>query len=144
MHHQLAPNKKAHRSAGPKGETPFLRRFGGPADPLEPAVDTRVFETYPVLAIISLLWTLPCSRIAGRLPKYNLARKKTFSSEDWQHVCKRMSDEFRARGLTEIVRWINDAGRKASTRKSDQDGVAFINAVDKLTAVLAWNAFAVC
>ena len=102
---------------------PFLTRFGGPADPLAPAVDTRVFETYPVLAIISLLWTLPCSRIAGRLPKYNPARKKTFSSEDWQHVCKRMSDEFRARGLTEIVRWINDAGRKASPRKSDQDGV---------------------
>ena len=29
---------------------PFLTRFGGPADPLEPVADTRVFETYPVLS----------------------------------------------------------------------------------------------
>ena len=102
---------------------PFLTRFGGPANPLHPAVNARVFETYPVLAIISLLWTLPCSRVAGRLPKYNPGRKRTFSSSDWQHVCNRTSDEFRERGLTEIVRWIDDAARKASPRKCDQDGV---------------------
>jgi predicted RNase H-like nuclease len=102
---------------------PFLTRFGGPADPLEPAVNVRVFETYPVLAIISLLWMLPCSRIAGRLPKYNPGRKKTFSISDWQHVCKRTSDEFRERGLSEIVQWIDDAAHKASPTKHDQDGV---------------------
>jgi predicted RNase H-like nuclease len=102
---------------------PFLTRFGGPANPLGPAVNARVFETYPVLAIISLLWTLPCSRVAGRLPKYNPGRKKTFSNSDWQHVCNRTSDEFRERGLTEIVRWINDAARRALPRKCDQDGV---------------------
>jgi hypothetical protein len=33
---------------------PFLTRFGGPADPLEPIADTRVFETYSVLAMIAL------------------------------------------------------------------------------------------
>jgi len=38
---------------------PFLPRFGGPADPLEPVEGTRVFETYPVLAMIALGWTLP-------------------------------------------------------------------------------------
>jgi predicted RNase H-like nuclease len=46
---------------------PFLTGFGGPTDPLEPVADTRVFETYPVLAMIALLWTLPDSRPAGRL-----------------------------------------------------------------------------
>jgi hypothetical protein len=38
---------------------PFLKRFGGPADPLEPIANTRVFETYPVIA---LGWILPDSR----------------------------------------------------------------------------------
>lgn len=66
---------------------PFLARFGGPADPLEPIADTRVFETYPVLTMLALGWTLPDSRAAGRLPKYNPARKKTFSISDWQYVC---------------------------------------------------------
>jgi predicted RNase H-like nuclease len=56
----------------------FLARFGGPADPLAPVVNTRVFETYPVLAMIALSWALPDSRPAGRLPKYNPERKKTF------------------------------------------------------------------
>jgi hypothetical protein len=35
---------------------PFLRRFGGPENPLKPVADTRVFETYPVLALIELGW----------------------------------------------------------------------------------------
>ncbi len=99
---------------------PFLSRFGGPADPLEPVVDTRVFETYPVLAMISLLWTLSDKRAAGRLPKYNPA-KKNFLNSDWQHVCGLASGAFRERGLMEIVRWIDDAARKTSPRKSDQD-----------------------
>jgi hypothetical protein len=33
---------------------PFLTRFGGPADPLEPIANSRVFETYAVLAMIGL------------------------------------------------------------------------------------------
>ena len=82
---------------------PFLTRFGGPADPLEPLVGTRVFETYPVLAIIALGWTLPDSRTTGRLPKYNPERKKTFSTSDWQHVCGLVSDAFRDRGLMGIA-----------------------------------------
>ena len=67
---------------------PFLTRFGGPADPLSPVVDTRVSETYPVLAIIALDWALPDHRIMGRLPKYNPSRRNTFSISDWQHLCK--------------------------------------------------------
>lgn len=62
---------------------PFLEQFGGAADPLDPAsVSSQVFETYPVLAMIALGWTLPDSRATGRLPKYNPGRRKTFSLSD--------------------------------------------------------------
>jgi hypothetical protein len=56
-----------------------VTRFGGPANPLERVADTRVFETYPVLAVMALGWTRPDARAAGHLPKYNPGRKKTFS-----------------------------------------------------------------
>ena len=88
-----------------------------------PVANSRVFETYPVLAMIALRWTLPDVRPAGRLPKYNSKRRQTFSISDWKHVCKKESGEFRARGLVEIVRWIEDATWKTSPRKSDQDGL---------------------
>jgi predicted RNase H-like nuclease len=102
---------------------PFLTRFGGPTDPLEPIADTRVFETYPVLAMIALGWMLPDSRAAGRLPKYNPERKKTFSVSDWQHVCALALGAFRHRGLMDIVGWLAAAAQKTSPRKSDQDGL---------------------
>jgi predicted RNase H-like nuclease len=102
---------------------PFLTRFGGPADPMRPIADTRVFETYPVLAIIALGWMLPDSRAAGRLPKYNPERKKTFSISDWEYVCGVLSGAFRELGLVDISRWINDAARNTSPRKSDQDSL---------------------
>ena len=102
---------------------PFLKRFGGPADPLEPIADTRVLETYPVLAMIALGWILPDSRAAGRLPKYNPERKKTFSISDWQYVCERLLGEFSGRGLTEIVQWISQATQSTSPRKCEQDGL---------------------
>lgn len=82
----------------------FLTRFGGAADPLEPVANTRVFETYPVLAMIALGCTLPDSRAAGRLPKYNPERRKTFSNSDWQHVCGLASGAFRERGLLPAMR----------------------------------------
>lgn len=102
---------------------PFLTRFGGPANPLEPVADTRVFETYPVLAMIALGWTLPDSRATGRLPKYNPERKKTFSTSDWQHVCRLVSGAFRERDIMGIVRWIDDAAQNGSSHKYDQDGL---------------------
>jgi predicted RNase H-like nuclease len=100
---------------------PFLTQFGGPADPLTPVADTRVFETYPVLAMIALGWTLPDTRTTGRLPKYNPQRRKTFSISDWQHVCKLASDAFRQRGLGVIAAWIDGVTQKTSPRKSEQD-----------------------
>jgi predicted RNase H-like nuclease len=98
----------------------FLTRFGGPADPLEPIANSRVFETYPVLAMIPLEWMLQDPRAAGRLPKYNPDRKRTFSISDWRYVCGQLSAAFCVRGLVEIVGWLT-AAQRASPRKDDQD-----------------------
>ena len=101
----------------------YLEQFGGPANPLVGPV-TGVIETYPVLTMIALGWTRPhCTRAGGRLPKYNPARKKTFSIEDWQHVCLCASKEFSDRGLRRIAQWIEEACEKPKPRKSDQDGL---------------------
>lgn len=102
---------------------PFLSRFGGPADPLNSVVNTRVFETYPVLAMIALGWTLPDHRVGGRLPKYNPARRKTFSISDWQHVCELAARAFHERGLLCMVKWINCVGQMISPQKCKQDGL---------------------
>ncbi len=99
----------------------FLSRFGGPADPFEPLGDTQVFETYPALVMIALDWMLPDSRPAGRLPKYNPERKRTFSVSDWRHVCQLTTTAFRERGLVAVVKWLDDIARKTVPRKSDQD-----------------------
>ena len=97
----------------------FLALFGGAADPLRPAAGTRVFETYPVLSMIALGWLLPDSRPANRLPKYN-PLNRNFSNTDWQFVCKQAAQEFRQRGLFEMVKWI-DSVPKTAPRKCDQD-----------------------
>jgi predicted RNase H-like nuclease len=98
----------------------FLTRFGGPADPWG-VENTRVFETYPVLAMIALGWILPDSRTTGRLPKYNPDRRKTFSITDWRYVCGLTSEFFRTRKLLSIVEWIESIANNQSPRKCDQD-----------------------
>lgn len=98
----------------------FLTRFGGPANPVEPLEGTRVFETYPVLAMIALGWTLPDSRHAGRLPKYNPTRR-TFSNADWRHVCQLTRDAVGEHGLPKLAGWLDAACKNAAPRKSDQD-----------------------
>lgn len=100
---------------------PFLARFGGPADPLEPIAGTRVFETYPVLAMIALGWVLTDSRPTGRLPKYNPKRRRTFLISDWRYVCGLLSGVFRECGLMDLVRWLNLAAQSTLPRKVDQD-----------------------
>jgi predicted RNase H-like nuclease len=101
---------------------PFLDQFGGAADPFA-AVNGNalVFETYPVLAMIALGWLREDARAAGRLPKYNPERKKTFSLDDWQFVCDMAALAFHERGLAGISRWIFEARELARPRKSDQD-----------------------
>ena len=54
----------------------FLSKFGGAADPLHPAGETWVLETYPALTMISLGWLMEDPRPTGRLPKYNPLRRK--------------------------------------------------------------------
>jgi predicted RNase H-like nuclease len=115
---------------------PFLARFGGPANPVAPAGPTLVFETYPVLAIIALGWALPDARPAGRLPKYNPARKETFTISDWQHVCGKARAEFRNRGLQHFVEWLEDAAANPAPRKRDQDR---LDAVLCLLVPSAWR-----
>ena len=99
---------------------PFLSRCGGVADPIQFLNVGCIFETYPVLVLIALGWTLPDARSLGRLPKYNPVRKKTFSQPDWQHVCSLASNQFSERGLSTIANWLGTAGN-GCPRKADQD-----------------------
>ena len=101
---------------------PFLNRFGGPADFLACTRPTEVFETYPVLTIIARGWIIgDPHRITGRLPKYNPARKRTFSSSDWEFLCGKLLETFEGYGLAIIADWIKSIRFLASPRKGDQD-----------------------
>jgi predicted RNase H-like nuclease len=100
----------------------FLAGLGGAADPFDDAQSTRVLETYPVLAIIALGWTLPDKeRPAGRLPKYNPERRKTFAISDWTHVCRTTSVWLATAGARESAAWAEGAAIKTKPTKSDQD-----------------------
>ena len=82
----------------------FLHRFGGPANPLALTNPTDVFETYPVLTIIAMGWTLPDIRPKGRLPKYNPVRRKTFQQDDWRYLSTEMAEAVRETGPRENQR----------------------------------------
>ena len=100
----------------------FLAGFGGAANPFNDAQSTRVLETYPVLAIMALGWTLADEeRPAGRLPKYNPQRRKTFATSDWAHVCRRTSMRLAAEGAPESAAWAETAATNTKPTKSDQD-----------------------
>ena len=100
----------------------FLAGFGGAADPFGEAPSTRVLETYPVLTMIALGWTLPdAERPAGRLPKYNPERRKTFAIADWAHVCRAISTNLAADGAAELATWAETAATNPKPTKSDQD-----------------------
>ena len=116
-------NKRRDDMFGPAAPVwEFLGEFGGAADPFGDVHCTRVFETYPVLAIIALGWTLPDpDRPAGRLPKYNPERRKTFAIADWAHVCRMTSKSLAADGSPELAAWVENAATKRKPAKSDQD-----------------------
>jgi predicted RNase H-like nuclease len=78
-------------------------------------------ETYPVLALIALGWTLPGARSTGRLPKYNPQRSKTFSVSDWRHLCGLIEQALRKHGLPVHADWVTKAAQSTSPRKGDQD-----------------------
>lgn len=98
----------------------FLRCFGDAREPLSPTNRSIVFETYPVLAIIALGWTLPDQQRKERLPKYNPARRRTFHQNDWEHLCIKIIKEFQRAGLENIKGWI-DSRRERKPTKGDQD-----------------------
>lgn len=99
----------------------FLNRFPVPRNPESLCEKILTLETYPVLTLIALGWLLPGTRLRGRLPKYNPARKKTFSVEDWKFVCEQASETFRNRGIAEIGAWLAEARGLRSPSKADQD-----------------------
>lgn len=89
---------------------------------LGPPQSIWVLETYPVLAIIALGWTLADQeRPGGRLPKYNPERRKTFAISDWAPVCRTTSARLTAEGAPELAAWAETAATKTKPTKSDQD-----------------------
>ncbi len=100
---------------------PFLARFGGAADISRRVRATTVVETFPVVAIIAWGWVLEDERPCGRLPKYNPARRKTFSVSDWAHVCRKVAAEFRERHLLGLAAWADAAVSLDRPKKRDQD-----------------------
>ena len=103
----------------------FLKRFGGPLNPLDGRGVSGVIETYPALAMIALGWTLPdlAGRLTGRLPKYNPKRRKTFSIADWKHVCASASKELTDSKLSGLAKWIENVGQNEKPGKKEQDCV---------------------
>jgi hypothetical protein len=80
---------------------------------------TPVLETYPVLAMIAVGWTLPDSqRATGRLPKYNPERRKTSAVADWVHVCRATGAKLAAESAIELAAWTEAS---ASKPKPDEE-----------------------
>jgi predicted RNase H-like nuclease len=99
----------------------FLADIGGLTDPFAEPPSTQVIETYPVLAMIALGWTLSDSeRPTGRLPKYNPERK-TFATADWAHVCRTTAAHFAETGAPEMAGWAAAAASDPKPTKQDQD-----------------------
>lgn len=99
----------------------FLNQFGGAANPLKSIAETKVFESYPVLAMIALGWILPDKRATGRLPKYNPRNKKNFSIDDWRYVCGQLSNDIAKRNLSMLSAWLIDMKSNPAPNKADQD-----------------------
>jgi predicted RNase H-like nuclease len=55
------------------------------------------------------------------MPKYNPERNRTFSTGDWQYVCKRLSNAMPEARLPRLNAWINEQKDNPAPRKADQD-----------------------
>lgn len=77
-----------------------------------------VMEVFPALALASL-----DARFFGRLkgPRYNPARRKTFSVADWGHVAEAAARDAHVLGCDTLAEWCRTAERAANPRKADQD-----------------------
>jgi predicted RNase H-like nuclease len=100
----------------------FIESFGGVGNPRNGfRFRSGVHETYPVLVMIALGWTLPDEERGHRLPKYNPDRSKTFQLDDWSFVCEQLLAAVQLRGLYEVVDWLAGARHNPHPRKPDQD-----------------------
>lgn len=116
----------------------FLRKFGGPANPLSSVKGSRVwslfrkfvvptnpllsvqgsrvFETYPVLVIIALGYEIVgdslSPKIVKRLPNYN-PNRGTFKINNSIHVCNKVSSAFKTHGLHGIADWVAEVAKNA-------------------------------
>lgn len=100
----------------------FLTRTGAVVNPFAESASIQVLETYPVLAMIALGWTLfDSDRPTGRLPKYNPGRRKTFSIADWAHVCRTTAAGLAAAGAPELAGWAATATNCTTPTKHRQD-----------------------
>lgn len=99
----------------------FLTSLGATEDPdqsRKAATGLHLIEVFPALALPSLDPGF-YGRLAG--PRYNLARRKTFRSEDWVRVCNTVAAQFDGFGSTEATAWaLNEASRELP-KKLDQD-----------------------
>lgn len=95
----------------------FLKQFNSPDTSA-----SQVWETYPVLSMVALDWVLPDSkRAAGRMPKYNPTRKKTFSLDDWQYMCCQLSAALPSTRFPILNAWIDKQKDNLQPHKADQD-----------------------
>ena len=82
----------------------FLSTFGGAVNNFNTNPIHGVIETYPVLALIALGWTLPDEtggRPTGRLPRYKPGTRN-FRLTDWKFVCNQAAHWLRQQGLERI------------------------------------------
>ena len=99
----------------------FLRAVGGSLDPDEASAECTVLETYPVLTLIAKQWLLPDSQRQERLPKYNPARRKTFSLDDWAFVCVQVAQLLMRSGLQDLADWCEASSGLSRVTKQAQD-----------------------
>ena len=105
----------------------FLKRFEVAVAPEAPLGAACVIETYPVLALIAMNWTLDDEERGKRLPKYNPERQ-TYSDADFQYVCGQVHDALLEPGFESTRDWLQRIMHPVgpttrAQRKTNQDGL---------------------
>jgi predicted RNase H-like nuclease len=105
----------------------FLKRFEVSVNPEVTLGAACVIETYPVLSLIAMNWTLDDEERGKRLPKYNPERQ-TYSDADFQYVCGKVHDALLEPGFEATRDWLERIMHPArpttrAERKTNQDGL---------------------
>lgn len=94
----------------------------GPGSPIHFFLERfNAIETYPVQVMMALGWVLDDARPAGRLPKYNPGKRKSFKLDDWKFVCNSVIEEFKKRNLRDLCSYLQKLEANTSPRKHHQD-----------------------